>query len=53
MRLRLKVRDVINIIIMKDYKKFSEEYGVNRKKINSLQKALREGNWKVEGRMAK
>jgi anti-sigma28 factor (negative regulator of flagellin synthesis) len=53
MRLRLKVRDVINILIMKDYKKFSKEYGVNRKKINSIQKALREGNWKVEGRVTK
>ncbi len=53
MRLRLKVRDVIDIILVKDYNKFSREYGMNRKKINSLQKALREGNWKVEGRAAK
>ena len=44
MRLRLKIRDVINILIMKDNKKFSKKYGVNRKKINSLQKALREGS---------
>jgi hypothetical protein len=53
MQLRLKVRDVIDILLMKDYKKFSREYGLNRKKINSIQKALKEGNWKVEGRAAK
>ncbi len=49
MKLKMKVNELINILIQKDEDPLVEKYRLNKEKINSIQKSLRKGDWKFIG----
>lgn len=50
MKLRLNVKDLVDLIVTRNYKEFQVEHSLSRKKLNSLQKALKNGKWRITER---
>lgn len=46
MKMRIKVNELINILIQKDEGPLLRKYNLNKDKIVEIQKSLRNGNWK-------
>lgn len=53
MKLRLKIGDIVDLIVMHNYKGFQEKYALSRKNLNSVQQALKNGKWHIVEECAK
>ena len=47
MKLRVRIRDTVELIITGNYREFQRKYSLSRGKLRSLERALKSGNWKI------
>lgn len=47
MKIKIKVDELINILIQKHEGSLLKKYNLNREKVVRLQKSLQSGNWRI------
>lgn len=52
MKLRLKTRDLVDLIVTRNYKEFQAKYSLSRKNLKSLKESLKNGKWRIADRCA-
>jgi hypothetical protein len=53
MKLRLKLKDLVDLLINQNYKEFRTKYSLTRKNLISLNQALKSGKWRIAERCKK
>lgn len=47
MKLRIRLRDTLELILTGNYREFQKQYSLSRRKLRSLERALKSGNWRI------
>ena len=47
MKLRVRIRDTVEMIVTGNYKEFQKKYSMSRQNLQTFKQALRRGNWRI------
>jgi hypothetical protein len=47
MRLRVNMRDIVDLILTQNYREFQEKYSLSSRNLHSLKRALKKGKWRI------